>query len=135
LTFIKWFQYLQFRLFGYGIKLIKTVGTWWTINNWILIPTPDPLKYYFLIQFQNFWQMDKFKHRSRCFGNGRPWFIFLMLDTLFDFSSLKCRPVKVNITCCWISRDVWVLQTSKTDNNALDIDVIYNLKLNTKHTH
>jgi hypothetical protein len=39
----------------------------------------------------------------------------------------------MNITCCWISRGVWVFfyckLFSKTDNNALDIDAIYNLKL------
>jgi hypothetical protein len=28
--------------------------------------------------------------------------------------------------------NILLLQTSKTDNNALDIDVIYNLKLNAK---
>jgi hypothetical protein len=48
------------------------------------------------------------------------------------FPSLKCLtcgPIKINITCCWISRDPSICKTGKSDNNALDIDAIYYLNL------
>jgi hypothetical protein len=59
------------------------------------------------------------KHRSRCFGiTGANDIFFLTLDILFDM--LLNFPRYLSIL---------LLQTSKTDNNALDIDAIYNLKL------
>jgi TRAP-type mannitol/chloroaromatic compound transport system substrate-binding protein len=45
---------------------------------------------------------------------------FLTLDTLFDHNQ---HNMLLNFLRCL------VLQTSKTDNSALDIDAIYNLKL------
>jgi hypothetical protein len=55
---------------------------------------------------------------------------FLTLDTLSDFR-LTCGPIKMNVTGLNFPRylSILLLQNSKTDNNALDIDAIYNLKL------
>jgi hypothetical protein len=52
---------------------------------------------------------------------------FSTLDTLFDFRHIK---MNINILLNFPrSLSILLLQTSKTDNNALDIDAIYNLKL------
>jgi hypothetical protein len=53
---------------------------------------------------------------------------FLMLDTLFDFRHQNEHNMLLNFLQCLT---IILLQTSKTDNNALDIDAIYNLKLST----
>jgi hypothetical protein len=59
-------------------------------------------------------------------------FFFLTLDTLFDFQVLDMRTYQnepnmlLNFPRCL---SILLLQTSKTDNNALDIYAIYNLKL------
>jgi hypothetical protein len=60
------------------------------------------------------------------------YFFFLTLDTLFDFQVLDMRTYQnepnmlLNFPRCL---SILLLQTSKTDNNALDIYAIYNLKL------
>jgi hypothetical protein len=51
---------------------------------------------------------------------------FFTLDTLFDFRHIKMNK---HIAEFPASLSILLLQTSKTDNNALDIDAIYNLKL------
>jgi hypothetical protein len=49
-----------------------------------------------------------------------------MLDTLFDFRHQNEHNMLLHFLQCLT---IILLQTSKTDNNALDIDAIYNLKL------
>jgi hypothetical protein len=63
--------------------------------------------------------------------NMRSWFIFFSV-WLPSLKCLTCEPVKINITCCLRFPRflrILLLQSSKTNNNALDIDAIYNLKL------
>jgi hypothetical protein len=51
---------------------------------------------------------------------------FLTLDTLFDLRTYQNdHNMLLNLARCLSIR---LLQTSKTDNNALDIVAIYNLK-------
>jgi hypothetical protein len=60
----------------------------------------------------------------------RPWFIFLTLDTLISVTKMPhMRTYQSNNTNFKRCRSILLLQTSKTDNNALDINAIYNLKL------
>jgi hypothetical protein len=62
-------------------------------------------------------------------------YFFNVGDTTYLISVTKvltCGPIKMNITLLLnfpLFLSILLLQTSKTDNNALDIDAIYNLKL------
>jgi hypothetical protein len=79
-------------------------------------------------------QITFFKHRSRCFGmmGGHDLF-FLTLDTLISVTKVPDMPTYQNEHNVLLDfprcLSILLLQTSKTDNNALDIDAIYNLKL------
>jgi hypothetical protein len=73
------------------------------------------------------------KHRSRCFGitEGHDLF-FLTLDTLISVTEVSDMQtyqnehnMLLNFPRCL---SILLLQISKTNNNALDIDAIYNLK-------
>jgi hypothetical protein len=76
------------------------------------------------------------KHRSRRFDLMRGHDLFFNVGCIVLFLSLKCltcgqnkHNILLNFPQCL---SILLLQTIKTENNALDIDAIYNLKLKKK---
>jgi hypothetical protein len=94
----------------------------------------DVIIWKFMCQTKPSWR--KCKHRSHCFGIMGSHELFFNVGHTVSFPSLKCLTcgaIKMNITIMLLNLvrclNILLLQTTKTDNNAPDIDAIYNLKL------